>query len=329
LNQSCPCPVQERLEVSVAAPTKNQKSWQFRDQVIPSRVCYLLQKKKISVKDLLVMFVVNALVKTQTDEPGSGCWATNDYLAAASNTHPKYVAQRLSYLKSIGIMLIIDNHEGRRYLELEWSRTAEERKSVEGEYGVKLRKAYKELVDGIEKMDGILGFTDKGKPNPYPLGKPNPQGKGKPNPIYKEKPETRRNGGESPPRKGKPMPEELKKYAAAVKRLKLSLRDNGQERKFDNYETEAGYLQKLEKTIKTDPIPILDWYGKRCSFAERNRLGGLPTVSSCKEFIVRGWVFDKIRRIRDKVLKGTFKVNQTEVGDTWNTNNERWDTEGC
>ena len=116
------------------------QSWQFRDQRVPARIVHLLRDDKIFVRDLLLMFAIDSLVKPQGEEDGVGCFASNSYLAKVVKANTTYVSERLNTLKKMGLVVII-TLKGRRYLELEWSRTAEEVREVAGEYGNALRKA--------------------------------------------------------------------------------------------------------------------------------------------------------------------------------------------
>lgn len=145
---------------------KQPTDWQFRDQKVPARVCYLLQQGTINVTDLLLFFVIDALVKPQGQEDGLGCYAGNPALAQAVNVVPHYVSERLHHLHKLGLVVIC--HLGnQRYLELEWSRTGEERKALAGEYGKIHRKAYRHMLDNLH-LNGVYtkvygGFTQKCK----------------------------------------------------------------------------------------------------------------------------------------------------------------------
>ena len=141
-------------------PPKDQ-SWQFRDQKVPARLWYLLREGRINTTDLLLMAVIDPLVRPQGDERGLGCFASNRYLMEATRpvskrSSPeqslKYVSERLNYLASLGLILII-RLDDVRYLELEWSRTAEERAALEGTYGAALRAAYKKLEGSLPQPD--------------------------------------------------------------------------------------------------------------------------------------------------------------------------------
>ncbi len=127
---------------------KQQTDWQFRDPKVPARVCYLLQQGKVNVTDLLLFFVIDALVKPQGNEDGRGCFASNATLAKAANVVPTYVSERLHYLQDMGLVVIC-SIGSQRYLELEWSRTGEERKALAGEYGKAHRKAYRKMMDNL------------------------------------------------------------------------------------------------------------------------------------------------------------------------------------
>lgn len=124
--------------------------WEFREQVLPPRLIHLLLEEQISRKDLLLIFVIGALVRPQADQNGIGCFASNEYLANAIKSNPIYVSSRLALLEEKGLLLIV-NYDGRRYLELEWSRTGEERASMPDGYGKALRAAYDKIHQRLNK----------------------------------------------------------------------------------------------------------------------------------------------------------------------------------
>jgi hypothetical protein len=150
-------------------------AWQFRDQRIPARVFYLLKQGKITTTDLLLLCVIDALVTPHGDEKGKGCFARNRYLAKAINVHPTYVAQRISVLQEMGMVLVVRINDI-RYLELEWSRTAEERSDMTHKYGKLLRQEYLQTVKRLEATDEKLKESEVA---PKPLEKP----KGKADPL--------------------------------------------------------------------------------------------------------------------------------------------------
>lgn len=158
------------------------QSWQFRDQKIPARLLYLLKLGEsdggITATDLLLSCVIDALVKPQGDETGLGCYASNEYLGAAAGAHPTYVPQRFKRLEELCLLLVV-RLKGQRYLEMEWSRTAEERAALEGGYGVALRRAYEALEkrlkdrenEGLENPNSPLGIP-KAPPLEIPKAAP-------------------------------------------------------------------------------------------------------------------------------------------------------------
>lgn len=152
--------------------SREQHSWQFRDQIIPARVCHLLRQKKITSKDLLLFFVIDALVKAQTDKAGKGCFASNAFLGHAIDAHEKYVAQRIRYLRDKKLLLVIKFGAKKRFLETAWSRTVEEILALEGKYGIRYRKAYLRMFPG-EK--GVIsdGEMSKEKVTNTPMSKEN------------------------------------------------------------------------------------------------------------------------------------------------------------
>ena len=166
---------------------KDRLEWQFRDQKVPARLCHLLQQGRISATDLLLCFVIDALVRPQGEKTGRGCYANNSFLSRAVNAASNYVSGRIHHLARYGLLLVFWV-DGVRYLEMEWSRTAEERQALCGKYGRTCRRAYKELLDKLDSR------RDTGKPVAPPTGKPVAPPTGKPEVIYKEENERRRNG---------------------------------------------------------------------------------------------------------------------------------------
>ena len=171
----------ERNEVQLA------ENWQFHDQLIPARLMYHMKHDKVSTSDLLLIFVISNLTKPQTDEDGRGCYATNAYLASAASVHPMHVSKRIQHLNDLKILLIV-NSEGRRYIEVEWTRTSEERVALAGQYGIDYRKAYAEMFPngkpdkpfgeggkpfGLEgKSEGLVTHKPKGLVTHKPKGLP-------------------------------------------------------------------------------------------------------------------------------------------------------------
>jgi hypothetical protein len=156
-------PVVGRKLTAVAKPkTKpnpvviEKQEWQFRQQNTPAYVCHLAQQGKVSLKDLLLMWTIDSLVKPQTDKEGSGCYASNEYLGEAAGCHPMHVSKRLQYLAEIGLVVII-NYKNQRFLELEWSRVAKELAAMRGNYGIRLRNALKKLNKRVRGKPQSLG----------------------------------------------------------------------------------------------------------------------------------------------------------------------------
>lgn len=158
---------------------KKEPTWEFQDQTYPARVLYLLAKEELTGTDLLLLAVIDKLVVHQAHLDGIGCYAKNEFLAESVGVHPTYVSQRLSYLEGKGLVLIV-RLLGKRYLECEWSRTAEERVALKGAYGKACRKAHHDLVKRIEGEGKALGKPKGanetsgpplGIPKTAPLGK--------------------------------------------------------------------------------------------------------------------------------------------------------------
>jgi hypothetical protein len=63
--------------------------WTFhRHMNLPPRLAALMAAGEITVSDLLIMWFIDSLVKPHGDGEEQGCWATNGYIAGATNTHP-------------------------------------------------------------------------------------------------------------------------------------------------------------------------------------------------------------------------------------------------
>lgn len=178
--------------------TAPRPQWQFRDQRVPARLCHLLRDDKITSTDLLLLFVIDSLVRPQGAEDGLGAFPTNKYLGEAVNVHPVYAGNRINYLNELGLVLIVYVGQ-QRYLEAEWSRTAEEREALAGEYGKAHRKAYRKLLKHLADKDDDSEAT----PEPASLkediggvqGKPLPPLKGNLEPLHIRVLNTKPGGG--------------------------------------------------------------------------------------------------------------------------------------
>lgn len=156
-------------------------SWQFyTDQHTPASVCRLFAEGKITASDLLLLWVINSQIQSGRAKNGTGtCWMTNKALAAAcQGSCPTYVSERLSHLSLLGLVIVF-HCDGRRHLECDWSRTAEERQSLPGEYGRACRDAYDVMTNRLR------GFGSDPKP---PSGKTEAPLREKPKPPLREKP---------------------------------------------------------------------------------------------------------------------------------------------
>lgn len=140
--------------------------WIFCDVILPAHVQRLFFEDKLTATDLKLVMRVAQMVKHYGDGSGRGCFALNRTIAKWLSVHPVYVSERLNHLAEMGIILIIQ-FEGRRYLELEWSRTSDERMELADGYGEVLQAAYQDLQDR-------LGKGGKGKPLGGGKGKPLP-----------------------------------------------------------------------------------------------------------------------------------------------------------
>src|SRR5208282_4955762 len=89
----------------------------------------------------------------QGDEHGRGCYASNNWLGERLRKNGMYISGRISQLQKSGMLMIV-NYEGRRYLEVDWSRTAEERAAMDDEYGELLRKEFTLLEAIVEEGTG-------------------------------------------------------------------------------------------------------------------------------------------------------------------------------
>lgn len=281
---------------------KEKHSWQFREQSIPPRVWYLLREEKISAKDLLLISVIGSLTKAQTEEAGQGCYASNKYLAEAIKSHPMHVSKRISHLAKEGILLIVHMND-QRYLEVEWSRTSEEREALEGEYGKQYRRAYRILLKQLEERGVSLNANPpkpQGKLDPpaLRLTPPKPQGL----PITKDEYEGIERMKGVPPRNGfagkerAGSPEDV----AAAEKLKESLRTSNRRVEGWNSAGWSGTFRLLREKDKQEYGPVLDWFCLNSSREKQDQFK-LPSICNAKQFRKHfEWISDVMRKDRKK-----------------------------
>jgi len=290
-------------------PKSEKHEWQFRDQKIPARLCHLLREGQVTVSDLLLLFVVDSLVKSQGSENGSGCYASNAYLAKAINVHPHYISERIQYLKEKCLLITVHtNHQ--RYLEAEWSRTAEERASLRGIYGKNNRRAYKKLLERSLKSKGILDEcwgTGKpellyecwgtGKPVPPPTGKPVPNRSDK---ILKKRGVPLRTAHHPPSNESLLSPGQLANIPDICLRwadkLRRALRSKtppvpvGRGKRLNwakEFKALRTNLSKDDERIQA----LLDWYAKNIDKIFR------PTISNARQFCQQfSWLEDVMNK---------------------------------
>ncbi len=266
-------------------PQTNATQWQFRQQTIPARLCYLLREGKITSTDLLLIFTIDALVKPQGERDGIGCWASNKYLGQAVNVHQRYVSERIQALAAMGLVLSL-TIDGQRYLELEWSRTAEERQAIPGKYGKALRKAHQDLVGRLGEEVYIHTYT--GKPVAPPTGKPVTN-----NSIEVEPPK----GGSPPDGQTlldvpKPIQQE---YIGQADQLRKAIREAGLHPTGGCRATWAEEFRKLSGVHK-DVAEVLDWFCPNCGIKGQDE-HGLPEITNAKAFRQHfgGWIRRRYR----------------------------------
>lgn len=164
-----------------------EKSWQFQTKMVPAAIWELLSDKKLSETDLLIMAVVSSLVSHPSKgKLTRGCWASNRYIAKAIKRNYMQVSNRISHLGKMGLIISI-NEANQRFLELAWSRTAEERAALGGSYGEKLRaahntSAHRLMQQGITVDEEGVTVNKEGG-NGQPLAPLPPEAKGQPLPI--------------------------------------------------------------------------------------------------------------------------------------------------
>lgn len=146
--------------------------FKFPDCRTPARLANLFRDEVISSKDLLLLWTIEALIRSPGNTTGRGCWATNAYLAEAINAGPMYVSARISRLKKMGLLFTVE-FDGRRYVEVEWMRTAEERAAFPGPYGKQLRVEHAALCKRArplmsEEEGGNTGTLPKGNTGTLP-----------------------------------------------------------------------------------------------------------------------------------------------------------------
>lgn len=107
---------------------EERPTFHFRGGFLRADVFYLLRDNKITKTDLLLLFMVDALVKTR----GEGCWASNAYLAEQIGATPTYVSDSIKKLSGDDLKLMIVSHKNtRRYLETDWSRSTKEKEYMD------------------------------------------------------------------------------------------------------------------------------------------------------------------------------------------------------
>lgn len=153
-----------------------ENTFEYRDQHVPAHLWQLLREggnKGITSTDLLILFAINAGVKHYSDGRGMGSFATNAYLGRAANVHEKYAQERINHMEKIGLILKVKLH-GRRYLELEWSRTADERAALVGDYGEAIRIAHNNATKITKKQrERVRKTLPQSKENLTPPSKEN------------------------------------------------------------------------------------------------------------------------------------------------------------
>lgn len=139
-------------------------SFEFREQMVPPRLIYLMQNANVTLTDLLFMFLINSLVRSQGRGKGLGSYASNSFYAKEIGVARSYISERIKVLRNLGLVLVIHS-EGIRYLELEWSRVGEEKRRLEGQYGEDYRKEYEEVMKLLDKttvLSTVSTILDRG-----------------------------------------------------------------------------------------------------------------------------------------------------------------------
>lgn len=284
-----------------------ESGWQYHSQVVPGRVLYLLSNGKLTATDLLLCCVINSLVKPQADEEGVGCYATNKYLARAVKVGPHYVSSRLQLLEDEGLLLRFTVGE-QRYLEMDWSRTAEERQALRGEYGKQCRKAYSRLIKHLEakgvtencnpplqktvtpplqktvtiinnvKIEG--GVSEKGRvlaPAPIPSSNGSLKTCKRTGLFTKKKAE---------------YPLVTDEHRIAAKKLYQALRSNKRYVTLWNLDKWADIYRRIKDD---DKEALLNWYCLHCSIEDEARYG-TPAIGSMSQFAKqRNWIRGRMR----------------------------------
>jgi hypothetical protein len=136
-------------------------SWQMHDANFPAHIMLKARNGEISLKDLLLIHVIDKLTIHGDDGGGRGCKASNAYLADAIGSKTKnYVSDRIGYLRERGWLLSVEL-DGQRYIEMEWSRTNEEREELDGKYGKLIRADYKRIEKQRKTAIEEEGGTEK------------------------------------------------------------------------------------------------------------------------------------------------------------------------
>jgi DNA-binding Lrp family transcriptional regulator len=269
------------------------REFQFHDRSFPARIWMLVKDRTLDGIDLLLMMVIADLTKPHesAENPGEGCWASNETIGKAVGLHPINVSRRLKALKKDKLLLVFEVNSTRRagptrYMELEWSRTGEERLALTGDYGRVYRKSYqktmevrlqeptKPLAEALTPLSGSAKTPLSGSANQY----------------YKETVDKEKSGsrvaaplfGSSPPeprnRVGNFVTPVKEDYDRAS-RLRQASRAKGIRLGGSSKKAEAAHFHRLTKDVGQSRVDrALSYYCKHIGEPE------LPRVNCAKQF---------------------------------------------
>lgn len=311
-----------------AADAAVRTPFNFHAQLVPGRICQLTKDGKITLTDLMIMWVIDSLIKHfgDADCPREAryCFMSNKAIGEAVGVHEMHVVKRLKVMEGMGLLLRV-TVDGQRYLELEWSRTAEERASLKGKYGEEIRKAHRELVNKLEgKPEGLGGVSLEAYPgvslNAYQTDKKEVTEKN-----TKAAGTTRPAGSwcrQCVPSVMSPASKDCQCMEWA-NQLKKAIRKNGHRPKSNPIADWATSFRRLrDREKRTNIQEVLDWYCNNCSQESVDRFN-IPVTRDGKHFAN---AFDWIAREMNKDTKKAREAEEkAREEDPWRylTENQR------
>jgi hypothetical protein len=107
------------LIVSKDVETQEEHAYHFGGWWIPPELVLLYDQKKVTIKEMLLVAVINSLSDPST---GLGCFASNKYLGEKVRIKDtKQIQKMIARLRKLGVVRQVDLQFGRkRFLETAW-----------------------------------------------------------------------------------------------------------------------------------------------------------------------------------------------------------------